>query len=35
MMQGSGGVVPPDFANTQWQLINFATWNNISTTWNT
>lgn len=32
-MQG-GGVAPPDFANTQWQLINFASWNSISTPWN-
>jgi hypothetical protein len=33
MMQG-GGDAPPDFSSTQWQFINFASWNNITTPWN-
>ena len=29
-----GGSDLPDFANTPWQLINFASWNTINTPWN-
>jgi hypothetical protein len=32
MMQG--GNVTPDFSSTEWQFINFASWNNITTPWN-